>query len=332
MDPAASSGPGRLTQRRWPGFALKAGVSALLVWLLLRAIDLDQFALALSAARLPHLGGAALLLAAVMVLGALRWRSIARQLGIGLPLATMIRLSFEGLFFSQALPSTVGGDAVRAWRAANLGLPVREAVHGVMLDRIVGTLGLVVLVALGLPMLADLGVATAGIALLLIGAGAGIAALLGIIAMPPPLRRLRVVATVAAFSDSGWRIVRAPATAGAVLGLSIGIHGLTVVAVAVLAAGLDLAIGLRDCFLVVPAALLLSAVPVSIAGWGVREGAMVGGFALLGLDEGAEALALSVLFGIVLIVTSLPGGLSWLLVGTPERPPEPADPPGDATP
>ena len=52
--------------------------------------------------------------------------------------------------------------------------------------------------------------------------------------------------------------------------------------------------------------------PISIAGWGVREQAMVTAFALIGVP-GEGALALSILFGLIALLFGLPGGVVWLM-------------------
>jgi uncharacterized membrane protein YbhN (UPF0104 family) len=64
-------------------------------------------------------------------------------------------------------------------------------------------------------------------------------------------------------------------------------------------------------FVAVPPVLLLSIVPVSLAGWGVREGGMVGIFMLIGADK-ETVLSMSILYGIILIVSSLPGMYFWI--------------------
>lgn len=51
-------------------------------------------------------------------------------------------------------------------------------------------------------------------------------------------------------------------------------------------------------------------IPISIAGWGVREGAMVVGLGLVGVSS-STALSVSLLFGGVLVVVGLLGGLIW---------------------
>jgi hypothetical protein len=62
---------------------------------------------------------------------------------------------------------------------------------------------------------------------------------------------------------------------------------------------------------VVPVALVAAAIPISVNGWGVREGVMVAGFALFGIAQ-PEAFLISVLLGLAVVVSALPGGLAWL--------------------
>jgi uncharacterized membrane protein YbhN (UPF0104 family) len=57
---------------------------------------------------------------------------------------------------------------------------------------------------------------------------------------------------------------------------------------------------------VFPFVLLLSMIPISLAGWGLREGAMFVVFALLGMPS-EIALGVSILFGTWLLLSSLPG-------------------------
>jgi hypothetical protein len=58
--------------------------------------------------------------------------------------------------------------------------------------------------------------------------------------------------------------------------------------------------------------ILMMIVPISIGGWGVREGAFIFLLGHLGVSS-AESFLLSVLFGLTLILASLPGIVFWLL-------------------
>ncbi len=74
---------------------------------------------------------------------------------------------------------------------------------------------------------------------------------------------------------------------------------------------LSVEVSILDCLVLIPPVILFMTLPISIAGWGVREGAMVGAFAFVGILEG-DAFVVSVLFGLINIIFALPGGLLWL--------------------
>jgi uncharacterized membrane protein YbhN (UPF0104 family) len=57
--------------------------------------------------------------------------------------------------------------------------------------------------------------------------------------------------------------------------------------------------------------MLVTMAPISFAGWGVREGAMIVGLGLAGIAA-ADALAVSVAFGLLQVVLGVPGGVLWL--------------------
>jgi glycosyltransferase 2 family protein len=63
--------------------------------------------------------------------------------------------------------------------------------------------------------------------------------------------------------------------------------------------------------MVVPPVAFIQLLPVSLAGWGVREIALVVALGSFGVPAEA-ALAISVMMGFCLILIGLPGGLIWL--------------------
>ena len=69
--------------------------------------------------------------------------------------------------------------------------------------------------------------------------------------------------------------------------------------------------GLLDSLLLIPPVVLVAAVPVSIAGWGVRENAMIAAFVYAGLPDG-DGLLVSVLFGAGSFVIGALGGMAWI--------------------
>src|SRR5205085_1159720 len=80
---------------------------------------------------------------------ALRWQLLARPLGFSHRLPHFVRLYFIGMFFNLFLPSSVGGDVVRAWYLnARSGRGMAAAVS-VFIDRFSGLLVLLALAVVG---------------------------------------------------------------------------------------------------------------------------------------------------------------------------------------
>lgn len=137
--------------RRLLSFLAKAAISALLLYLSLRRVNLDSLGQRLS--ELDWRWVAAIFVTMVVQVGfnALRWRDIAEVCGARIRAITALGYTFIGQFFSQVLPSTVGGDAVRIWLLARGGAGWQTAIYSVLIDRVVGVTALATLVAACLP-------------------------------------------------------------------------------------------------------------------------------------------------------------------------------------
>ena len=224
---------------------------------------------------------------------------------------TLLKIVLVGLFFNQVLPSGVGGDAVRAWRCHRLGIGVAAAIRSLVLDPVSGYFVLVVLFAAGIPVLLrvlpDPQQRYSVLALLA-------ASLCGLFAMdylPRPLLRWRLIAELAALSREGRRLFTRPVRSAVLMGLSVATVGLTILSFKLVADSLDVRLALGNWIVIVPPVSLIQLVPVSLAGWGVRELGFV--VVLAGFGIPAEpALAASLLVGLCMIVIGLPGGLLWL--------------------
>jgi uncharacterized membrane protein YbhN (UPF0104 family) len=295
--------------------SVKAAVSGLLLYFALKSVDIGAVKARLGGVDLRWMGLALLLLVIQVVLGALRWRELICRCGAGLPFAQVFRFTMIAGFFNQTLPSSVGGDAVRIWLAAKRS-SWRIAAYSVLLDRVVGTVALAVLVVACLPWTLTLIRNPIGrTALLVIGPGcigAGLVfAFLGWKRLEI-LQRWALTRHLAAAAGVALALLKAPRALGIVGGLSFTIHVLTALTAwcAARSVGADLTV-VQSLFLVLPV-ILLTVVPISIAGWGVREGAMVAAFAYAGLSRG-DGLIVSLLFGIALLLVGVAGGLVWTL-------------------
>lgn len=286
--------------------SLKAGISAgLIAWLVTR-VDLEPMRAAFAALDPAWTLGALAFLGAQLVLAGLRWSWIHAALGQRLGPRDAVELAFVGQFFNQTLPSAIGGDAVRAVLAARRGLTGGQAASGVILDRGLALIVLIALMAVAAPILPAREAAwLAGLAL------ASLAALaLGTFAAER-LRRFapdgRAVEWAYGVADGLRAILARPR----LLAASVLVHLGVIATFWALARALDIPAGFALCLAAVPPVVLLSTLPISLAGWGVREGAAVFVFGLGGVAPG-DALALSVAFGLAQIAVGLPGLALWL--------------------
>jgi uncharacterized membrane protein YbhN (UPF0104 family) len=91
-------------------------------------------------------------------------------------------------------------------------------------------------------------------------------------------------------------------------------HILACFAVWLTARSLDIAIPVGPTLIVVPPVVLAAALPISIGGWGVREGGMIFGLGIIGVSSG-DAVLVSVMVGLISVTFGCLGGLTWLLTG-----------------
>jgi len=295
-------------------FLIKGLVSAGLIWLLLQGQDLGDLARTLT--RLPAWGaaGALVTILAMIWLITQRWRTIIRRLGAAQRHGFALRLTFIGQFFSQGLPTSFGGDAVRVWILYRRGTGLGIATRSVLLDRMTALVALLLMVGASLPLLT--GFTEDRLVLLSLGGLVatgltGLCLFLCLDRLPMAWRRWAPMAQLALLAGQARALLLDPATALPVLGLSVLGHLGSVLSVWTLAVGLGLDLPLGAAVCLVPPVILATALPISIAGWGVREGAMVGVLGLVGIGAD-EAFAVSVLFGLGLVLTALPGAGFWL--------------------
>jgi len=251
------------------------------------------------------------------VICALRWGSVLRSVDSPLAFKTGLRLFYIGSFFNQTLPASVGGDAVRAYLAYRHGVSLRGALIGVMLERVATVTGLVLLVAVVLPaFLLRVGADVGGwmvptVVIILAGLVGGTVFVAFLDRLPQSYHRWRIVRGLSYLAVDTRKLFFSPWPALRVLGWSALGHANLTVAVYFLTLALNLEVSLLDCFALFLPVLLVMSLPISIAGWGVREQGMIYMFAMIGIpDDGA--VVLSILFGLFTLVLALPGGLVWL--------------------
>jgi uncharacterized membrane protein YbhN (UPF0104 family) len=278
--------------------------------LILRSVDINQIWATVEQAK-----PALLLIAILMQFGsttvaAYRWQLIMHNLHFGQSFSFYWRCYFKAMFFNQGLPTSIGGDALRVLEVARQGFRKRDALYGVVLDRLVGLAALMLLNIVAYvfnPGLLPIQVYHFTVWLMI----AGLISFVGV----SLLRRLpwldnypklTVVKTLSVKLHEAFLTNRAHLIVSSLL-----IHLLAMVGWFATGWALGLRYDLVTYFVIVPPAILLTVIPISLAGWGIREGVMVTLFAMIGADK-AAVLALSILYGLTLIIVSLPGFVMYL--------------------
>ena len=298
-------------------FIFKLTVSAVLIGFLATNFDFGKSAEKLLGADGAGIGFAILVLGFLLVNNTARWRVVMLAIQAVLDVRTTFRLLYIGVFFNQTLPSSVGGDAFRMYLGRKEGLPLTAAINGVMLERVATLTGLIFLVVVTQPLLLSrLGdhPATFVFPVLAVLAVAGIALLMLLDRLSEPFQRHKFIRGVAKLATDTKKLFLSPGRALLAVGLGVTGNVLLAVATFFLAQSIGVAVTVLDCLVLMPPVILITTIPISIAGWGVRESAMVAIFGFISVVQ-EDAIALSLLFGLVNAVVSLPGGLLWMLNG-----------------
>lgn len=289
------------------GVLVRIVVTLLILGLIFRSVELDRVLDHVKeiVPRLLVLGIIFQLLSTT--LAAYRWFLVMKPLGYGHEFGFYLRSYFKGAFFNQGLPTSIGGDAIRVVDVARMGCRKRDAFYGVFIDRVLGLVGLLILNLAANALNPDL--LPRGMFLtinLLVASG-----ILGFVVLLflrhlDWLKRWRITRLFHTISQQLSQVLVAPRDYAIQLGLSVAVHFLSLLAIFLVGRSVEMPFDLLTFLIIVPPVLLLTLIPLSLAGWGIREGAMIGLFTLIGADK-VNVLTMSILYGLVLVIASLPG-------------------------
>ena len=246
------------------------------------------------------------------VLAGFRWGKVMNKLNFGNSTAFYLQSYFKGSFFNQGLPTSIGGDAVRVLDVAQNGHRKRDAFIGVFIDRVLGLVGLLILNLFANYALPDLLPENLFLMINLIVLGG----LLGFICFIyihkiKALYKGRLLNYILRVSQQLNLILHDIRSIFFHLVIGVLIHLFSIINIYFVSQSVGLEFSLLTIAVIVPPVILLTLIPVSLAGWGIREGAMIGLFGLIGAAA-TNVLSMSILYGIILIIASLPGLYTYL--------------------
>ncbi|WP_172838782.1 lysylphosphatidylglycerol synthase transmembrane domain-containing protein [Solemya velesiana gill symbiont] len=288
---------------------MKAVVSVATLYIVSHSIDWEDVGNMLKGAHYSLMLFALILFWSAQIISALRYKYIARVLGGSIDLPISLRAHFIGLWFNQVMPTSLGGDVVKmALLRKQLGWSV--SIRSAILDRLSGLLFLLLVTAIVLPLYANLfssnielvyalGVmALGGMLVIVIGSWLAHCIISSTSLNPFFYNFIKIFSDVWSFKKGGYLWEQTWTSS------IVHFNGIITYMLLGLAIGVDA--DFVTFLLVVPIIILIALIPVSFAGWGLREAGAVWLFGIVGISN-ESALAMSISFGLLLVVAGLPG-------------------------
>lgn len=249
---------------------------------------------------------------AAVAVSAWKWGLILRWRGRTLGYLRLVRHYFVGLFFNNVLPTTVGGDAVRAWETSKDTGEIPDAMSSVVAERLIAGVALGITALIGLPFV------DASARLVLLVALFLVIDLVLVALFLVPRCAETIVAKLVPRHLSGLRetvndtvaVVRATLRNRRlfvkVMLYSIAFQILVAAVNACIFKAMGVPVGLAQCVIFTPMIFTVTMLPISLSGLGVREAAYWYFFAQIGVAQ-ADAVAASLAFFVIVGIASLPG-------------------------
>jgi uncharacterized protein (TIRG00374 family) len=303
---------------------LKIAVSLGLIALLLSQIGFQQVIRVFSHANMYYwLLGLGMFLLGV-VIKTFRWQILLDSLGINVAITELVQLNFIGFLFNNILPSGIGGDVVKMYELSKDSKKGAESVNSVFVDRV---LGLVVAQFMAI-IAAVVGHNLISTEILVITIILFLASLLAMWMLTQErlweliLTKVRFLST---WQDGRWaeKIRRLYKAFGEydrsailrAMGVSFVFNITLILSNYFVGLAMGVEISLLYFWIFVPITSVITMIPVSLNGLGVREMGYVALFTQAGVPE-QVAFSMSLSFYAFTVISGLIGGVLYILRGT----------------
>lgn len=314
-------GRGTLFNSRIALLLIKISISLGLLMYLFWKIDLSQFAKTLHAIQIFPFLTAGILYIGCQYLSSYRWQVLLRAHGIYVPVNRLFSFYLVGMFFNNFLPTSIGGDVVKGYDLYRHSGRGKEAITTVLLERYTGLVALIIIglaaLLVGYQYFPD-----PVTAILLSGIAAGfICGTLVVISRYSRtlclrttrrfnLKRLsriiyKIYRPFERYKTHKWIFLYS-------IIISFGIQVLNILVYILVADALNISISGGYFFLFFPVITIISMLPLSINGLGIRDGLMVYLFSKIEVPMN-HALSLSLSWFFVVTCISLLGGLIFIV-------------------
>jgi hypothetical protein len=307
----------KILRLNWIAFASSLVLFAAILFLLSRREGLDAVVAAWNRTDPVAFGAAVLLMLGVQGISVWRLKIITAAEGLGVVgYLSLLRIQLISQFIAYGAPIAALSDVAKAaMLKLRFDLPIGQSIRIILYERVCGALGAVVVGVIAT--LCELLVPTPAtlIQVQFVVWGAGLLAGGVILAMGG----LQITSGIGPFDRAARAVIllgsmlRRPLVASQLLLVSFGqLVGFALVFM-VLAQGMHLPVSQVHIALFMPFIFLISSLPIFYQGWGGREAVVILTIGGLGTVNSAQAIALSVAFGVVAFASSIPGAVFWVM-------------------
>jgi len=233
----------------------------------------------------------------------LRLKLLTKTFTHSISLTESLKASFMGNFFSQMAFSFVSGDAIRIWYLKQSLQTVKLATLTVVIDRCLGLFALSLLFLFTLPFLSHIPVLENNKLLIILSSVLVGCAMISFLYLLKKQQKSWVIEFIALMKKIFLNTYQTTSALGL---YSLLIHLCNVLVVYATLIFFEAPISFTQCFIIMVPTMLAMMFPFSIGGWGIREGAMLMGFAMINCPA-EPVLAASILLGLSVLIANIPG-------------------------
>ncbi|MCB0747276.1 MAG: flippase-like domain-containing protein [Ignavibacteriae bacterium] len=292
--------------------------SAGLLYLLLMDVKFSEIIHSIKTADLFLLVIAFSLHALGLTISAYRWRLLLKSLKVPSKIPYLIKSYLVATFFNHFIPSTVGGDSVRAYDSYKLGNNKSKGLAVIMVDRFLGLLALLIFVIISTFLSIEVSSKIPSLSLLIVLASVG-AALFIYFIFNPPIKFFTIIekSSIKIVSKFGSILVKIGGaftqfgnrrkTLSKALALSFLLQANVILYYYLISKALGFDVHIFNFSLIIPLTIFITMFPFSVNGIGIRENALFFFFSFFGIAK-SQAIAFAwIEFGMLLTLGVIGG-------------------------
>ena len=301
-------------------YFLKLLVSLLLLLFLLRFVNLKELTLLARNLYWPYLIVYFVLIFIDRLIMAYKWKILLDAKGVASSFGELIKVYFKGTFIGNLLPTSLGGDAVRAYELSRSTKTMVDVISSIIMERFLGFLSSALMAILVIPLLVLFVPGFPRILLFLLAVFLSAGVLFFLVLLRSEGRTSKLTAClgklpwadkVSKISSSFVLYRNHPRALGKFFIWSFGEQLLPILATFLLALALGLSIPLYYLIPIIPITQFFARIPISLSGLGIQEGLFITIFSLIGIRT-TSAFALGFASNLGNILSGLPGAYFYL--------------------